>query len=180
VVQVPAEEGHLSFLDIVRTVSGAHREPSVRWIAWFFPVSKAARAWYWPLTSIQRRGLEWVEIRLCSPHMPSWRGQGQLYLFNLYTTPTTSLPLHLLGCFGEAAQPCVLQDLFPGPAGYSLLSAPAALISRKVRRNKCHEVERRGAEGYGRCFHLVPYLILSLNREMKFRNFTPLKHACKS
>jgi hypothetical protein len=42
-------------------------KPSVRWIARFFPESTTAWVWYWPLTSIQRRGLEWVEICLCSP-----------------------------------------------------------------------------------------------------------------
>jgi hypothetical protein len=43
IVRVPAEEGYLSFLDIVRTISGAHRAICSMG-SLVFPVSKAVRA----------------------------------------------------------------------------------------------------------------------------------------
>lgn len=36
--------------------------------------SKVVGAWYWPLTSSQCRFEQWVELYICSPFVPSWRG----------------------------------------------------------------------------------------------------------
>jgi len=41
------------------------------------PGGKAAGEWNWPLTSIQRRSYEWVELCPHSLIMPLWRGHGQ-------------------------------------------------------------------------------------------------------
>jgi len=44
-----------------------------------FPVGKAVWVWPWPVTSIEFRNQEWLELWLHSPHMPSWRTQGLLF-----------------------------------------------------------------------------------------------------
>jgi len=42
-------------------------QPPIKW-------GKVAGAWYWPLASIQCRFEQWVDLYICSPYVPSWRG----------------------------------------------------------------------------------------------------------
>jgi hypothetical protein len=107
VVRVPAEEGHLSFLDIVWTVSGAHRAPcSMDSVVLSREQSGQGVMLTTHLHAAPRFGMS-GDKRLF-PYTPPWRGQGQLFPI-LYTPLTTTTPLsfHLLAYFGEAAQPCV-------------------------------------------------------------------------
>jgi hypothetical protein len=46
-----------------------------------------------PGLAIQCRGYEWVELYLCSPYMPSWRGQGQLHVLSKPRSQNLSLVL---------------------------------------------------------------------------------------
>lgn len=62
------------------------RQPPIQLAQSLFPGGTAAEAWCWPVTSLQRQGKEWVELYLYSPYVPSWRGQGQIYLLYSYAT----------------------------------------------------------------------------------------------
>jgi len=53
----------------------------MQWVTGYITGGKAAGAWSWPLSSISCRGYEWVELYLYA-YMPSWFGQGQLYVYN--------------------------------------------------------------------------------------------------
>lgn len=57
-----------------------------------FPGAKVARVWSWPL-SIWCKGQEWVELYLCSPHMPSWQVWVQLHLYKF-----TYVPVYIFCC----------------------------------------------------------------------------------
>ena len=46
-----------------------------------FPGGKVARVWCSPITSVLLYGYEWDKLYLCSPHTPSWLGQGEFYLY---------------------------------------------------------------------------------------------------
>jgi hypothetical protein len=88
-VRVPAGAGNFSLHYRVQTGSGAHSASYRVGTRGSFPGSKVAGAWSWPLTSIQYRGQEYVELYLHSHNTSPWRvaqikAQGRLYLY-LYT-----------------------------------------------------------------------------------------------
>jgi hypothetical protein len=57
-----------------------------------FTEDKAVTAWRWSFTSIQRKGLEWLELYLHNPVTFSWRAHGQLYLYFFHGATATSGP----------------------------------------------------------------------------------------
>jgi hypothetical protein len=73
-VRVPAGAGNSSLRHRVHTGSGAHPASYPMDTRSSFLGSKAAGAWNWPLTSIQCRGQECVELYLHYPNTPSRRG----------------------------------------------------------------------------------------------------------
>jgi hypothetical protein len=73
-VRFPAGAGNLSLHHRVQNGSGAHPASYPMVTRDSFRGGKEAGAWSWPITSIQCRGQEWVELYLHSPNTPSWRG----------------------------------------------------------------------------------------------------------
>jgi len=67
-----------------------------------FPWSKAAGAWSWPLSSVQCRVQECMELYFHSPNTPSWRGaqlkekHRNIFTFTLYSCMNTYLLTYLL------------------------------------------------------------------------------------
>jgi hypothetical protein len=72
----------------VRTDSGAHPTSYPMGTRGSFNGSKAVGGWSWPLTSIQCRGQECVELYLHSPNTSSWRG-GQSRKSTGTTSPSS-------------------------------------------------------------------------------------------
>jgi hypothetical protein len=83
-VRVPAGAVNFSLHHRVHTGSGAHPVSYPMGTKGSFPGDKEAGAWSWPLTSIQCRGQECVEIYLHSPNTPPCRG-AQLKHRNKFT-----------------------------------------------------------------------------------------------
>jgi hypothetical protein len=63
-VRFPAGAGNFSLHHLVQTCSGAHPASYIMCTRGSFPGGEAAGTWSWPLTSIQCRGQEWVELYL--------------------------------------------------------------------------------------------------------------------
>jgi hypothetical protein len=82
--------GREYFSKIFRLTLGP-THPLIQWVPYFFPGSKAAVAWSWPLTTIYHRSQERVELYLCSLYTLSWRGQGQLYQYTVCDMKTKGI-----------------------------------------------------------------------------------------
>jgi hypothetical protein len=87
-VRFPAGPGNFSLHHHGQNGSRSHPVSYPMGTRCCFPGVKAAGAWNWPLTSIQCRSQECVEIYLHSPNTSSWRGAllstGTILPFYLY------------------------------------------------------------------------------------------------
>jgi len=71
-------------------------QPPSQWISGFFPGAKAADAWRWLLTFIQRPGWEWVELYFYSPYKTLWHGYEELIVcVSIYSPSARNAPLSL-------------------------------------------------------------------------------------
>jgi hypothetical protein len=82
-IRVATGTGNLSPHPRVQTGSGTHPASYSMGTSGSFPGGKAAGAYSWPLTSIQCRGQECVELYCHSPNTPSWRGAHWLLVDRL-------------------------------------------------------------------------------------------------
>jgi hypothetical protein len=73
-VRFPAGAGNFSVHHHIQNGSGAHLASYPMGTRGFFPGSKAAGAWSWPLTSILCRDPRMSGAIHPLPHTPSWRG----------------------------------------------------------------------------------------------------------
>jgi hypothetical protein len=102
VVRVAAGAGNSSHPPSIQTGSGAHPASYPMGKGGSFPGGKAAVACSWPITSIQRRGQECVELCLHSPNTFSLRGarlkhrDNFTFTFTFTFTRNVSLPILII------------------------------------------------------------------------------------